>query len=140
MKLSNNYQWRSLFLLSISSFGAHYSRHALSMLGIYMIRDKFLTPFGLGILFSSISIPSMFLPLVIGCIVDKLRLIFSIGLLLLATTTFSELLLFLSLYQKSFLLTFISQLLFGCGATSFTTVQRCLISLNLKVGPCNSTL
>lgn len=138
--ISDSSQWKEnktayfqLFLLSLSSFGAHFSRHALAVLGIFMLQQNMLTTCGLGVLFSTISLPSCILPLAIGYLVDSRQSIFSIGCALLGATCFAEMLFTISLFQNSYGTAFISQFLLGCGATSFTTIQRTMVSFYLQV-------
>jgi sugar phosphate permease len=127
-------KYLTVLLLCFSAFGNHFSRHALSVFGMYLIEEQKMTSLGLGALFSAMSLPSMFLPLLVGYLVDYTNSILFMGGVLLTITVAAECLFTYSLYLNSFTLTLISQFLFGCGSTSFSTIQRTMVSYYLQVG------
>jgi Na+/melibiose symporter-like transporter len=132
-RLIRSFDSSKILLLCFCSFGNHFARHALTIIVVYLVENGSLTSFGLGLLFSIISLPSMFLPLLVGALVDHTQHIFLIGGILLLLSVFSEGIFFVSLRVNSFPLQLFSQFLFGCGSTSFTTIQRTMISYYLKV-------
>lgn len=130
---SKQYQILKIFCLCFSSFGCHFSRHALTILGIYLLEDRIISLYGIGILFALLSIPAMFLPLIIGEMIDSTKHIFRIGTGLLMLSIVAESILTIGLIFRSFMLIAFSQLLFGCCSTSFTAIQRIMITYFVQV-------
>lgn len=122
-----------LILLSCVSFGGHFTRSSLAMFGLYMIEDNLISPGGLGLLLGACSLPSMFIPLLVGNSVDKTKREIVITLLLFFFEL-SGLTLFCSaVYYGSFGLAVSALIIYGTGSSSITVIQRVLVTLFLKV-------
>lgn len=126
-----------LVLLSFISFGGHYARSSLSMFGLYMIKDNFTTPAGMGLLLSACALPSMFIPLIVGHSVDNTKR----EIFITVTLFFFEIcglgLFCIAVFQRSFAGSIAALLLFGVGTSSISVVQRVLVTLFLKVDDLN---
>lgn len=127
---SDNYV---LLLLSFTSFGGHFARSSLSIFGVYMIQDQVISPEGLGVLLSASYLPSTVFPLIIGYSIDISKRMNTIATALLLCTISGQLLFAIGVYKRWFYMMLIAQILFGCGASSITAIQRMLITSNLKV-------
>ena len=122
-----------LLLLSSISFGGHFAKSSLSVFGLYMINDKVITPAGLGLLLSTLSLPSMFMPLLVGHSVDKTKREIIITLLLFTFEIVGLTVFCSAVYSESFSLAVIALLIYGVGSSSISVIQRILVTLFLRV-------
>lgn len=121
-----------LVLLSCLSFGGHFTRSSLSMFGLYMIEDDLISPGGLGLLLGACSLPSMFIPLLVGHSVDKTKREIVITLVLFFFELAGLTLFCSAVYYGSFSLAAIALVIYGTGSSSITVIQRVLVTLFLK--------
>jgi MFS family permease len=130
--ITPRYCW-NLVLLSLVSFGSHFSISSLSIYGVFLIEANIISPLGMGFLFAANYISSLFLPLLIGYLIDSTSQVKTIAITLLVVTTVGQLLLVFALYNKLFILALVAQALFGSGASSVSAIQRISIAYYLKV-------
>lgn len=129
-----------LFLLSSISFGGHFTRSSLAMFGLYMIEDKLISPGGLGLLLGACSLPSMFIPLLVGHSVDKTKREIVITLMLFFFELSGLTLFCIAVDSGSFGVAAFALLIYGTGSSSITVIQRVLVTLFLKVDRVNNHL
>jgi MFS family permease len=115
------------------SFGSHFSISSLSIYGVFLIEAKIISPLGMGFLFAANYISSLFLPLIVGYLIDSTSKVQLIAVTLLLVTTLGQMLLVFALYENIFILALFAQALFGSGASSVSAIQRISIAYYLKV-------
>lgn len=123
-----------LLFLSLIGFGNHFAKSAFSILGLYMIKDSFITATGFGILVALISLPATILPMFSGMILNGAHhhiLLTTTSLLVISCV--GEMLLWLSVAVRSYSLAVIAIIIFGSGSACVSPIQRSLISYYLKV-------
>lgn len=130
-KANKNY-YGYLLLLSFVSFGGHFARSSLSIFGLYFIRDEFISPAGLGMFLSACSLPSMFLPLMVGYLIDKTKQVKAVTMTLLGMTVGGLILFSFAVYIRSFSLAMLALIIFGSGSSSIMAIQRMLITVYLR--------
>lgn len=127
----------SLFLCCILSMGVHFSRASFTIFAVYMIdTTHFITPGQYSVLTTVSFIPSLFVPLFIGLLLDKNKNIETrekSTIVFIFITIIAQLLLAYSVSIVSYHLAILSQLLFGIGACSLVLGQRTLIVQKFKV-------
>lgn len=123
----------NLFLLSAISFGAHFAHSSLSIFGVFLIEDNLISAAGLGILFSSNYVSAIFLPLLVGYLIDSTKRVKTISLMLLTITALGQAMFVAALYHNSFVLALVAQVIFGSGASSVYAIQRISIAHYLRV-------
>lgn len=128
-----NIDFKELFLLCGMSFGAHFSKSAVTIVGTLLIMRETITPLGYGYLTSASSLPAILIPLLSGYYLDRSRetggkqalgylVIVALGPLLLA----------IAVANNSFLVALFSQILFGLGSSSLNTAQRTSIASSFR--------
>ena len=103
------------------------------MIGLYLIQDGFISPAGLGLLLSACSFPAMFLPLIVGYIIDKTKEVQKTAFTLLIFTILGFTVFAGSIFIRSFSLSLLGLVIFGSGSSSIMAIQRMLITVYLKV-------
>ncbi len=126
------YLW-NLALLSSLSFGGHFSHSSLTIFAVYFVNDKIISPTGLGILFASSFLTSLFLPLLVGILVDSTKRVKLITFALLFLSVVGQALFVLAIEKNLFYLALAAQMVFGSGASSVSAIQRISIAYYLKV-------
>lgn len=125
--------YSSLLLLSMISFGTHFCHSSLSIFGAFFIEDNVVSTFGLSALFAASFLTSVFLPLCVGCMIDKTKHLKLITTSLLITALLGQIAFVGAICGGDFWMAVIAQVLFGSGASSVSAVQRISVSLYLKV-------
>ncbi|RYH26718.1 hypothetical protein EON65_14160 [archaeon] len=118
----------SIFLLSLSSFGVHYTRSFLTIFSVYLIQDGLLSPAGYGALLSLMAFSSILVPLYFGYLASRTAEPFSIMISLLSIVLLSQLMFVVSIAHRSFLLEMVAWGIFGLCASSISSMQRAITS------------
>ncbi|KAJ1424821.1 major facilitator superfamily domain-containing protein [Ochromonadaceae sp. CCMP2298] len=121
-----------LVLLSLISFGGHFTRSSLSMFGLYLINDGTISPAGLGVMLAACSLPSILIPLIVGHMIDTTKKERMITLVLFGFTIGGLLLFNVAICSGVFWLSVFALVVYGSGASSVTVIQRILVTLYLK--------
>ena len=125
--------WSFLVLLSCVSFGGHFTHGAISMFGVFLIEQNTISPAGLGVLFAACSLPSLFVPLLVGHFIDIADKELVIALSLFLCEIIGLILFSVAICFGLFSLAAISLLVFGIGASSIVVIQRTLTTTFFKV-------
>ena len=104
----------------------------MPVIGMIMIRAGSWTPEGLGVLIGSSFIPSIFFPLVVGTLIDTTLEISSMTTILLLVSLTGVALFIYAVIVDNWNLAILSQIIFGCGASSVTAIQRVLVAYHLE--------
>ena len=122
-----------VILLSLLSFGSNFSHSSMLVFNLYFLHEKFIQPFGMGLILSSLSIPHLFLPIFIGHLIDQKGSIQMFTLLLLLLVLVGFTFYIISSIFKSFPLLLLSLIIYSSGTSSITTIQRILLTTYTKV-------
>lgn len=118
----------SVILLSLTSFGVHYTRSFLTIFSVYLIEEDYLSPAGYGALLSLMAFASVFVPLYFGYLASKTANPYLIMLVLLLAILGSQIVFIASIASRSFMLEIISWGIFGLCASSISSTQRAITS------------
>jgi MFS family permease len=121
-----------MFLISSISFGVHLTRATVPIIGMILIEEGFLSPGGLGVFIGCGFIPSVFVPLYIGYIVDISLQTSKIMTFLLSITVLGEVLFIAAIIMRNYPLAAFAQILFGCGGSSVSAIQRVLVAYHIE--------
>jgi len=122
-----------VILLSLLSFGSNFSHSSILIFNLYFLHDDFIQPFGMGLILSSLSIPHLFLPLLVGHLIDQKGSIHMFTMLLLLLVIIGFILYMISSACKTFIILVISLIIYSSGTSSITTIQRILLTTYTKV-------
>jgi MFS family permease len=119
--------------LSLLSFGSNFSHSSILIFNLYFLNDHFIQPFGMGLILSSLSLPHLFLPLFVGYLIDQKGNIQLFTLLLLFLVIIGFVFYIITSACKIFVLLLLSLIIYSCGTSSITTIQRILLTIYTKV-------
>jgi hypothetical protein len=122
-----------VILLSLLSFGSNFSHSSILIFNLYFLNDHFIQPFGMGLILSSLSLPHLFLPLFVGYLIDQKGNIQLFTLLLLFLVIIGFVFYMITSSCKIFILLLLSLIIYSCGSSSITTIQRILLTIYTKV-------
>lgn len=122
-----------VILLSLLSFGSNFSHSSILIFNLYFLNDHFIQPFGMGLILSSLSLPHLFLPLFVGYLIDQKGNIQLFTLLLLFLVIIGFVFYIITSACKIFVLLLLSLIIYSCGTSSITTIQRILLTIYTKV-------
>lgn len=122
-----------VILLSLLSFGSNFSHSSILIFNLYFLNDHFIQPFGMGLILSSLSLPHLFLPLFVGYLIDQKGNIQLFTLLLLFLVIIGFIFYMITSTCKIFILLLLSLVIYSCGTSSITTIQRILLTIYTKV-------
>lgn len=122
-----------LTLSILISFGSHFTKNSFPIFGYYLINNHFITPKGFGLILASGSLPSIFVPVLVGTLLDQELNFNTILLLSVIIMILGQGALFYCIFQDWFLGTLFSEFLFSFGSSSVVTIQRILLVYYFEV-------
>jgi MFS family permease len=127
-------QLGKLCLISLISFGCHFSRATLPIFGMILIEqgEQGFTPEGLGVLIGCSFIPSIVAPSIIGHIIDSTNQLRTMAISLLVLTILGQLVFVYAIVTGQYQLAVAAQVIFGSGASAVTAIQRVIGAYHME--------